>query len=96
MADSTKVGPVEYTWVSGTRVPDNIVELWKTLYENGIDIWVCSASATDPIRAAVDVWDLHQYVTGVIAMTNKLEGGKYINAYDYETGYAWLNEGANG
>lgn len=89
----SKVGAVEYTWTSGTQVPENINELWKVLQANGIDIWVCSASATDPIRAAVDVWDLHQYVTGVIAMTNKLEDGKYVNAYDYETGYAWLNEG---
>lgn len=90
--NTSKVGPVEFTWTSGTQVPANIVELWKALKENGIDVWVCSASATDPIRAAVDVWDLHQYVTGVIAMTNKLENDKYVNSYNYETGYAWLNE----
>lgn len=89
---TSKVGAVEYTWTSGTQVPANVVELWKVLQANGIDVWVCSASATDPIRAAIDVWDMHQYVTGVLAMTNKLEEGKYINAYDYETGYAWLNQ----
>jgi predicted small lipoprotein YifL/phosphoglycolate phosphatase-like HAD superfamily hydrolase len=88
----SKVGHVEYTWTSGTQVSENVVELWKTLDSNGIDVWVCSASATDPIRAAVDVWGLHDYVTGVLAMTNTLVDGKYVNSYDYETGYAWLNQ----
>lgn len=85
----SKLGVVEYTWTSGTQVSDNIREMWKVLDENGIDVWVCSASGTDPIRAAIDVWGLHPYCTGMIAMTNKLADGKYINAYDYETGCGW-------
>ena len=87
---TSKVGKVEYTWTSGTQVSENIKELWKVLDANGIDVWVCSASATSPIRAAIDVWDLHQYCTGMIAMTNVLEDGKYVNKYDYETGCGWL------
>ncbi|MCQ2401609.1 MAG: hypothetical protein MJ059_06775 [Lachnospiraceae bacterium] len=86
---TSKVGHVEYTWTSGTQVSDNIKELWKTLKENGIDVWVCSASATDPIRAAIDVWGLHEYCTGMLAMTNVLEDGKYVNAYDYDNGCGW-------
>lgn len=86
----SKVGVVEYDWTSGTQVSENINELWKVLDENGIDVWVCSASATDPIRAAIDVWDLHQYCTGMLAMTNKIVDGKYVNEYDYETGCGWL------
>ncbi|MGN0628285.1 MAG: hypothetical protein ACI4IW_01505 [Oscillospiraceae bacterium] len=93
----SKVGVVEYTWTSGTQVSENIKELWKTLDENGIDVWVCSASATDPIRAAVDVWGLHDYITGLLAMTNVVgEDGKYVNQYDYETGCGWLNDGNGG
>ena len=83
---------MSYDWNSGTTVSENIKELWKTLAENGIDVWVCSASATDPIRAAVDAWGLHDYVTGVLAMTNKLEDGVYINEYDYETGCGWIKD----
>ena len=86
----SKVGKVEYTWTSGTQVSENIKELWKVLDENGIDVWVCSASATDPIRAAIDVWGLHEYCTGMLAMTNVLEDGKYINHYDFENGCGWL------
>ena len=67
----SKAGVVSYDWNSGTTVSENIKELWKTLAENGIDVWVCSASATDPIRAAVDAWGLHDYVTGVLAMTRR-------------------------
>ncbi|MBR2547040.1 MAG: hypothetical protein IKF07_02465 [Eubacterium sp.] len=91
--EGSKCGRVEYEWTYGTQVSENINELMKTLDENGIDVWVCSASATDPIRAAIDVWGLHDYVTGMMAMTNKLDAdGKYINEYDWEGGNAWLAE----
>ena len=87
----SKCGPCSYEFTWGTAVSDNIVELWKVLDENGIDVWICSASATDPIRAAIDVWGGHDYITGMMAMTNKLDAdGKYINEYDWEGGYAWL------
>jgi hypothetical protein len=87
----SKIGKVSYEFTWGTQVSDNIAELMKTLDENGIDVWVCSASATDPIRAAIDVWGLHDYVTGMMAMTNKLDAeGQYINEYDWEGGYAWF------
>ena len=89
--EGTKVGAVSYTWTSGTGVSENVQELWKVLDENGIDVWVCSASAVDPIRAAIDAFGLHDYCTGMIAMTRVLdENGKYVNAYDYETGYGYM------
>ncbi len=89
--EGTKVGAVEYEWTSGTGVSENLQELYRVLDENGIDVWVCSASAIDPIRAAVDAYGLHDYVTGVIAMCRTMdEEGKYVNSYDYETGYGWL------
>ncbi len=91
--EGTKVGPVSYTWTSGTGVSENLVELYRVLDENGIDVWVCSASAIDPIRAAIDAFGLHDYVTGVIAMARSMdEEGKYVNSYDYETGYGWKVE----
>ena len=88
--EGTKVGAVEYEWTSGTGVSAQLKDLYKWLDEAGIDVWVCSASAIDPIRAAVDAFGLHDYVTGVIAMARTLdENGKYVNSYDYETGYGW-------
>ncbi len=87
----SKCGSCSYEFTWGTAVSDNIVELWKALDDNGIDVWVCSASATDPIRAAIDVWGGHDYITGLMAMTNKLGAdGHYINEYDWDGGYAWL------
>ena len=88
--EGTKVGPVSYTWTSGTGVSAQVKELWKLLDEAGIDVWVCSASAIDPIRAAVDAFGLREYCTGVIAMTRTLVDGKYVNSYDYETGYGYM------
>ena len=88
--EGTKVGAVSYEWTSGTGVAEEMKGLYKALDDAGIDVWVCSASAIDPIRAAVDAFGLHDYVTGVIAMARTLdENGKYVNSYDYETGYGW-------
>ncbi len=86
----SKIGICEYEWVSGVSVPDNIKELMSALKANGIKIYICSASSTDVVRAAVDVFGLHDYVSGLMAMTNKLEDDKYINEYDYDKGYAWI------
>ena len=88
-AIESKVGVVSYTWTSGTGVSNGVKELWKALDKAGIDVWVCSASAIDPIRAAIDAFGLRDYCTGVIAMTRTLVDGKYVNSYDYETGYGW-------
>lgn len=86
---------VTYDWTCGTQVTENIKELWSAFKDNGIDVWVCSASSTDVIRAGIDAWGLHDYCTGLIAMTNKLENGVYVNEYDYDTGCGWYAK-ANG
>ena len=83
----SKTGPVSYTWTSGVSVSENINELWKALDENGIDVWVCSASVTGVIRAAIDHFGLHEYCTGMLGMTDKTdENGRFINEYDYDSG----------
>ena len=87
----SKTGVVEYTWTSGTQVSDNIRELMSVLNANGIDVWICSASMTDVIRAAIDVWNLHDSVTGMLAMTLCTdEDGKYTPEYDFNDGCGWL------
>ncbi|MBQ6700597.1 MAG: HAD family hydrolase, partial [Oscillospiraceae bacterium] len=78
----------------GTGASEQMKGLYKALDEAGIDVWVCSASATDPIRAAIDAFGLHDYVTGVIAMTNVVGAdGKYDHKYDYKNGCGWLTDG---
>ena len=90
---SSKTGPASYTWTSGVTVTDNMVELWKALDENGIDVWVCSASATGVIKAAIDHFRLHDYCTGMLGMTDKTDSkGRYINEYDYDTGCGYYAE----
>ena len=85
------IGPVEFGYEIGTGVTDNLRELWKTLRDNGIDVWVCSASGTRQVLMAVDVFGLHDYCTGVLAMTVAHdEQGHLTNRYDYETGHAFL------
>ena len=80
-----------HSWIDGVSVTDNIRELWKALYENGIDIWVCSASEVAPVKAAVDVFGLHDYCKGVIAMTMARDSaGRYIPEYDFTNGRGFL------
>lgn len=89
----SNVGQVTVCWTIGISVTPNIQELMQALQENGIDIWICSASGAEQIRAAVDVWELHPFVTGILAYTIKAdEAGIFQNQYDYETGFAWYTE----
>jgi len=85
-------GATSVTWTRGIRVSDNLKELYNALTKNGIDVWVCSASSVDVVRAAVDCFGLHDICKGVLGMTNKLENGKYISGYDYETGVGYYTK----
>ena len=83
----SRTGVVSYTWTSGIQVTDNIKELWSALNKNGIDVWVCSASCTAAIRAAIDTFGMHDFCTGMLAMTNKTdESGRYLAEFDAENG----------
>ncbi len=85
-----RIGVVECCWTAGVQVTENMKEMFRVFHENGIKVWVCSASGTDTIRAAIDVFGLHPYVTGLLAMTVVIKDGVYTHAYDYENGCAWL------
>jgi len=85
----SKVGSTSYTYVEGVQVTENTKEMWKAFFDNGIDMWVCTASEVDIIRAAVDEFDLHDYCKGVIGMTPTVKDNKLSYTYDYASGYAW-------
>jgi phosphoglycolate phosphatase-like HAD superfamily hydrolase len=89
----SKLGSVECEFNSGTSVPDDVKGMLSAMHDAGIDVWVCSASHLDGVRAAVDAYGLSEYITGVIGMTQAFEDGKYVPAYDYKDGYAWKNLG---
>ncbi len=83
----SKAGVVSINWISGIQVTENINELWRALNDNGIDVWVCSASCTGAIRAAIDTFGLRDYCRGMLAMTNCMDdSGRYLPRYDAETG----------
>jgi len=83
----SRVGQASFTWTMGISVPKAMEVLFQSLRKSGFDVWLISESHIDVIRAAVDVFGLHDYINGVIAMTHTLEEGKYIQKYDYLTGY---------
>ena len=89
----SKIGVVSCDIALGVSVTDDVRAMLEAYDANGIDVWICSGSHADGVRAAVDAFGLGDYVDGVIGMTQKLEGGVYVPAYDYETGYAWVNKG---
>ncbi len=86
----SKLGVVSCEFTLGTSVPNDVKAMMKAYSDNGIDVWICSASPVDGVRAAVDVYGLRDCVHGAIGMTEKLEGGVFVPVYDWETGYAWI------
>ncbi len=85
----SRLGVVSCEFTLGVSVPDDVKSMMKAYSDNGIDVWICSASPVDGVRAAVDVYSLEDCVRGVIGMTQKLENGVFMPVYDWETGYAW-------
>ena len=61
------------SWTSGISVTEELKDLWKSLKDNGIDIWVCSGSQLEQVRAAVDVFGLHDFCTGILAVPTKYD-----------------------
>lgn len=87
---SWTLGERTHSWIDGVAVTDNLRELWKALNDNGIDVWVCSASPVMPVLAAVDAFGLHDMCRGVVAMTMSIDStGRFGSTYDYETGYGF-------
>lgn len=87
----SRLGRVVLEWKAGLSVTDDVRELWRRLHEADIDIWVCSASGMDHVTAAVDEFGLHEYCTGVMAMTmNRAEDGTYECGYGYDESYAMV------
>ena len=91
----SKTGIISETFVIGVSVTDSVKNMLKYYIENGIDTWICSASHIDGVRAAVDAYGLSDYITGVIGMTQKQVNGKFVPAYDYQTGYPYINKGSS-
>ena len=89
----SKSGVKEVELILGVSVTNEVRDMYKRMNDAGIDVWICSASHSDGVRAAVDAYGLSDCIKGVIGMTQAMQSGKYISAYDYETGYAWDNKG---
>jgi len=88
---SSRVGVAEVSVTLGASVTENIVGLIKAFAADGINTWICSASLTDVVRAAIDVYEIHVPLTGLLAMTLKKDvNGSYLSEYDFENGCAWL------
>jgi len=89
----SRCGPVTNSFVNGLRVTPETRWLYRTLNENGIDVWICSASEINHVRAAVDHFGLHDDVTGVIAKTMKFGAdARMLPECDSETGCGYFAE----
>ena len=78
-----KAGQLTVSFNQGVTVSPELLELFAALEANGIDAWICSASFTDVITAAVKAFNIPG-VNGVVAMANKKVNGVYANEYDYD------------
>jgi len=92
-------GQLTAAFVKGVSVTDNLRELYQALYDNGIDIFIVSASGTVPVQAALDAFGLRDYVTGMTGMNMLVEDGKYTTKYNlinssfyYTEGDQWVHD----
>lgn len=79
----SRAGQLSITFNQGITVSPELRELFAALDANGIDAWICSASFTDVINAAVKAFNIPG-VDGVVAMANRKVNGVYVNEYDYD------------
>ena len=87
----SEMGIVSCSFLMGCSVTSSAKNMLKYYKDNGIDVWICSASHVDGVRAAVDAFGLSDVITGVIGMTQKVVDGKLVSEYDYENGYPYVN-----
>ena len=89
----SKSGVCSCSFLLGCSVTNSVKNMLKLYKENGIDVWICSASHVDGVRAAVDAFGISDSICGVIGMTQKVVNGKFIAMYDYVDGYPYENKG---
>ena len=81
-----KAGIVSVTYKTGLRIMPEMTNLYNTLMDNGIEVYVCSASFIDVIAVAATnpKYGLNVKRSNVFAMQLKTDDkGRYINQYDY-------------
>lgn len=81
-----EAGVVTVSFRTGLTFTEELVDLYHTIMANEIEVYICSASAIDVIRAANDTFGYGVPDDHVYAMRNKLKDGVYINEYDYDWG----------
>lgn len=89
----SKLGVIDCEFPSGVSVTEDVKNMYKAFHESGIDVWICSASHLDGVRAAVDAFGISDDITGVIGMTQTIENGVYASSYNYKDGYPCDNLG---
>ena len=57
----------------GYCVTENMRELTAVLHNNGVDVWICSASDVDAVRASADAFGMHGSIRGILGMTPELD-----------------------
>ena len=81
-----KAGVVSVTYKTGLRIMPEMIDLYNILMNNGIDVYVCSASFIDVIMVSATntKYGLNVKPSNVFAMQLKTDSnGRYINQYDY-------------
>lgn len=88
----SRFGRVKTTFEQGITVTDNMRELWRTLHDSGVDIYVCSASGTVPVQAAIDTFGLRPCCSGMTALNMAYDAdGRQTAQYEY--GGGWYTPG---
>lgn len=82
-------GQISAKYLTGLTFTNELTDLYQTLMANGIDVYVCSASFIDVIKAAAcdPYFGYNIPEDQVYAMRLKVDAqGKYLPEYDYDWG----------
>lgn len=91
---TTKVGKTKGSLDVGVSVTKNVKELMSNFSKANIKIWIDSASAVELVRAAVDVFELSDYVTGEMGLVFKYDADGYmLPSLDLENGCGYVKQG---
>lgn len=74
-ATSGKAGGITSTYTSGLSMPQETKDLYRAFQENGIDVYIISASPIDIVRAANDYYQLKVAADHLIAMEYPIQNG---------------------
>lgn len=88
-----RAGIIESQFSSGLAFPQELIDLYKAFHENGIEIYVVSASPLDIVRTAAVEYDFNVTYDNVLAMEYTYNDSGLIQSFMADDSFITKREG---